>query len=138
MRPLRALVADDDPELLEMVAGVVARELGAEVIRAATGHELLELLAHEEYDFIVTDISMPWMTGLQVMHSARTAGLPVPVVVMTALRDPQIPAQVAALGDHARLLHKPFAFQELVAALHEVVPRRPAASELRSERARSD
>ncbi|HVK85986.1 MAG TPA: hypothetical protein VM513_17820, partial [Kofleriaceae bacterium] len=46
---------------------------------------------------IVTDISMPWMTGLQVMHSARAAGLRVPIIVMTALRDPTIPEQVASL-----------------------------------------
>jgi CheY-like chemotaxis protein len=139
MTALRALVADDDPEMLEMVSGIVARELGAEVTRAETGGELLEAIANDEpFDFIVTDISMPWMTGLQVMHSARTAGLPIPVVVMTALRDPSIAEQVEALGDRARLLRKPFGFDDLVAALHEVLHGAQLASVLRSERARSD
>ncbi len=139
MTALRALVADDDPEMLEMVSALIARELGAVVTRAETGGELLDALAHEQpYDVIVTDISMPWMTGLQVMHSARTAGLPVPVVVMTALRDPAIAEQVEALGDRARLLLKPFGFQDLVAALHEVLHGAQLASVLRSERARSD
>lgn len=139
MTALRALVADDDPEMLEMVSGIVAREFGATVVCAATGGELLEAIANEEpFDFIVTDISMPWMTGLQVMHSARTAGLPVPVVVMTALRDPSIQEQVEALGERARLLRKPFAFDDLVAALHEVLHGAQLASVLRSVRARSD
>jgi CheY-like chemotaxis protein len=120
---LRVLIADDDPEMLDMVSSVVAKVYGAYIVRAATGHELLAAIADEgPYDFIVTDISMPWMTGLQVMHSARTAGLPVPVVVMTALRDPEIPAQVAALGDRARLIQKPFGYDDLVAALRAVVP----------------
>lgn len=122
MTALRALVADDDPEMLELVTNIVAREFGATVERAATGHELLAVLAeHGPFDFIVTDVAMPWMTGLQVMHSARTAGLPIPVVVMTAMRDPEIALQVESLGEYARLLHKPFSFDELVAALHAVV-----------------
>lgn len=139
MPPLRALVADDDPEMLEMVASVIVRELGASVTCVASGGDLLDQLAGDEpFDFIVTDISMPWMTGLQVMHSARTAGLPVPVVVMTALRDPGIADQVEALGDRARLLRKPFSFEQLVAALHEVLRGAQLTSVLRSMRARSD
>jgi CheY-like chemotaxis protein len=132
---MRVLIADDDPEMLDMVSSVVTKEYGAHIVCAATGHELLAAIADEgPYDFIVTDISMPWMTGLQVMHSARTAGLPVPVVVMTALRDPEIPAQVANLGERARLLHKPFTYDDLVAALRAVVP----ASDVPSEGARRE
>jgi DNA-binding response OmpR family regulator len=81
---------------------------------------------------------MPWMTGLQVMHSARTAGLPVPVVVMTALRDPGIDDQVKSLGEHARLIRKPFTYNDLVAALHEVLHGAQHASVLRSFSARRD
>jgi two-component system, cell cycle response regulator CpdR len=113
----RALVADDDPELLTMVSKAVAR-FGADVVAVTSGGELLDKLADDgAFDVIVTDVSMPWMTGLQVMHSARTAGLPVPVIVITALRDPTLPAQVTALGARAELLHKPFSIEELYAAL---------------------
>jgi CheY-like chemotaxis protein len=139
MAPLRALVADDDPEMLEMVSSAVAREFGAQVTCVASGGELLERIAEDApFDFIVTDISMPWMTGLQVMHSARTAGLPVPVLVMTALREPGIADQVQALGEHARLLRKPFSFEQLTGALHEVLHGAKRATELRSVRARRD
>jgi two-component system OmpR family response regulator len=117
---MRVLVADDDPEMLEMVAGIAKRELGAEVERATSGHELLEMLAEGDWDLIITDISMPWMTGMQVMHSVRTAGLPVPVVVMTALQGAEIADQVDALGTRARLIRKPFSFEELLAAVHAV------------------
>ncbi|MCW5802861.1 MAG: response regulator [Deltaproteobacteria bacterium] len=94
------------------------RHFGADVVAVAAGGELLEAIANAgPFDVIVTDIAMPWMTGLQVMHSARAAGLPVPVVVMTALRDPTLPEQVTSLGAHAELLHKPFSIDELFAAL---------------------
>lgn len=117
---MRVLVADDDPEMLEMVAGIAKRELHADVERVTTGHELLEMLADGNWDLIITDISMPWMTGMQVMHSVRTAGLPVPVVVMTALQGAEIADQVDALGTRARLIRKPFSFEELLAAIDAV------------------
>jgi len=116
---MRVLVADDDPEMLEMVAGIAKRELGADVERATSGHELLEMLADGDWDLIITDISMPWMTGLQVAHSARAAGLDTPVIVMTAL--PIDAAQVDELGDHAILLRKPFGLKQLVSAVHHML-----------------
>ena len=60
---------------------------------------------------------MPWMSGLQAIRSTRAAGLPTSVIVMTALADPRIPAQVKALGANAILLRKPFELTELEAAL---------------------
>ena len=98
----RVLVADDDAPTLALVATALER-LGCQVIRAEDGDELLQALAESgPFDLFVTDISMPWMTGLQVAHSARAAGLKTPVIVMTAL--PIEAAQVDELGDQAILL----------------------------------
>ena len=104
----RVLVADDDPELLDVVAEGLTR-LGADVIRARNGAELIDHLAeHGPFDLVVTDIAMPWMTGLRAIHAARTAGVGTPVIVMTALRDEGLSARVEALGGNAALLKKPF------------------------------
>ena len=116
---VRALVADDDPDLLEMVTDAVAR-FGIEVVSARCGGELLDKLADRgPFDVVVTDVAMPWMSGLHVMHSARAAGSPCPVVVMTGHRDEKTTAQVTALGEHVVLIHKPFSSLELHAALQE-------------------
>ena len=115
--PLRALVADDDPDLLEVVVSVVSR-LGLAVTYASSGCELLDKLAEQgPFDVVVTDVSMPWITGLQVLHSARVAGLACPVIVMTGLSDTKTRQQVAALGEGVIMLHKPFSVSTLAAAL---------------------
>jgi CheY-like chemotaxis protein len=120
---LRALVADDDEQTLHMVAQAVEL-FGAEVTCASTGGELIEALgAGKPFDLIVTDVAMPWMTGLQVMHSVRTAGLHTPVVVMTALQDPSVAAQASRLGHDAVLLRKPFNVDALHAAIRGVLGR---------------
>ncbi|HEY5949715.1 MAG TPA: response regulator [Kofleriaceae bacterium] len=119
-RNLRALIADDDPDTLRMVGDAV-EELGTLVTRVESGGELLERLANDAYDVVVTDVSMPWMTGLQAAHSARTAGLATPIVVITALRDEKIARQVEALGHDATLLYKPFGIDQLHAAIGRVL-----------------
>jgi CheY-like chemotaxis protein len=109
----RILVADDDPGILEAVADAL-EDLGAEVIRARSGAELIEHLGtHGPFDLVVTDVSMPWMSGLQAMHSVRTAGLPTPVIVITALEADQVAEQVRTLGRNAVLMRKPFPLAEL-------------------------
>jgi len=120
----RVLVADDDPDLLDVVAGSLT-QLGADVTRAESGAELIELLAeHGPFDLVVTDIGMPWMTGLRAMHAARTVGVGTSVIVMTALRDPEIPAQVRALGGNAVLLEKPFELSDLESAASRLLAQR--------------
>lgn len=119
MARLTALVAEDEPFLRGLVAGVIER-LGVDVTCVTCGDEMLARIAdHARFDVIVTDVAMPWMTGLHVMHSVRTAGMTSPVVVITALSDPRIPAQVASLGVHAVLLFKPFSLAALHHALAE-------------------
>jgi DNA-binding NtrC family response regulator len=104
----RVLIADDDAEFLQIV-DTALRHLELEVITAVCGAELLDKLANEgEFDLVITDVAMPWMTGLQVMHSARAAGMQCPVIVMTALRHIDVARQVTNLGAHVQLLLKPF------------------------------
>jgi CheY-like chemotaxis protein len=115
------LVADDDPHLLDATAEALTT-LGAHVIRATNGAELIEQLANAgPFDLVVTDVGMPWMSGLQAIRSMRAAGLSTSVIVMTALVDQRIPAQVKALGKDAVLLRKPFELTELEAAASKLL-----------------
>jgi CheY-like chemotaxis protein len=123
---VRVLVADDDHELLDAVSDALVR-LGADVTCSRNGAELIESLADKgPFDLVVTDIAMPWMTGVQAIHAARTAGLGTSVIVMTALRDEGIAARVQALGKNAALLQKPFALAELEAAASKLLAQRGA------------
>lgn len=113
----RVLVADDDADLLHTVASALER-YGVEVVLARSGAELIQKMADEgPFALVVTDVSMPWMSGLDVIHSARHAGLGTPVIVMTALRDERVAERVRALGRGALLLTKPFRLADLMSAV---------------------
>jgi two-component system KDP operon response regulator KdpE len=117
----RILVADDDPELLQLVVNALLVR-GFDVVSATTGGELLEGIAEEgPFQLVITDVAMPWMTGLQVMHSARSAGLSCPVIVMTAMRSHKTAEQVAALGVEVQLLYKPFTIEDLDRAVRRAL-----------------
>jgi CheY-like chemotaxis protein len=115
----RVLVADDDAATLTLVAQTM-EHLGYAVTRAEDGDELLQRIAAEgPFDLLITDISMPWMTGLQVAQCARTAGLDTPVLVMTGM---QIDARdIDSLGVHSALLRKPFGIKQLEAACRKLL-----------------
>jgi CheY-like chemotaxis protein len=116
----RILVADDDPELLATVSDALRRG-GADVVSVSSGAEMIQRVADKgPFDLVVTDISMPWMSGLQVAQSARGAGLNMPIIVMTALADRELArlsGQLRALGDRVVMLRKPFGLEELDGAV---------------------
>ena len=95
--------------------------LGAQVSRVENGAKLIESLAEKTFDLIVTDVSMPWMSGLQVALSARNARIATPLIIMTASRRDGLAEQVEALGQHTFLLRKPFDMAQLIVAFKRMV-----------------
>ena len=116
----RIVIADDDPDSLELLRlALVGPQI--EICEAANGADLVDLLAESgPFDLIITDVLMPWMEGLQVLHSARAAEIRTPVLVITGLTRPDLQAKVDRLGN-AKLLRKPFGIPELRAAVADLV-----------------
>jgi two-component system OmpR family response regulator len=116
----RIVIADDDPDSLELLRLALGGPQ-IEICEAANGADLVDLLAESgPFDLIVTDVLMPWMEGLQVLHSARAAEIRTPVLVITGLTRPDLQTKVDRLGN-AKLLHKPFGIPELRSAVANLV-----------------
>jgi two-component system response regulator PilR (NtrC family) len=110
----RILIADDEPSMREMTRQLFQRA-GFEVMLAADGVAALELLQHEFVDVVLTDIRMPRLDGVQLLHALRTLAPDVVVVMMTAhwTQDSVEWKEAQKLG--ARFLfEKPFSQVDLV------------------------
>jgi CheY-like chemotaxis protein len=115
----RIAIADDDPETLDLVGDILSSPT-TEIYKAASGAELVVLLAkHGPFDLIVTDVDMPWLDGIAAIRSARGSEVSAPVLVISGLARPDLPAEVERLGN-ATLLRKPVqvsALRKAVSAL---------------------
>ena len=69
--PRRALVADDDPLTLELIASML-EELGCETVTARSGTDALGQLARDRsIDILFTDINMPGLSGVELAERAQ-------------------------------------------------------------------
>lgn len=105
----RVLVADDDDEFRAAVAEIIALD-GWQVWQASDGEEALRYALELRPDVLVLDQRMPAFTGVEVVQRLRAAGVPVPVVLVSAAHD--LEALAESLGIRCRLM-KPFGFEEL-------------------------
>lgn len=115
----RVLVADDDPILLRTYARTLTAA-GYEVLRANDGAEAAQVLRTESVDVIVSDLDMPGLNGIQLLHEVRKRDLDVPVIIVTG--GPSLSTAVKALEAGAlRYLIKPVENAELLAIVSQAV-----------------
>ncbi len=120
MEPKSILVIDDDADILELIATAV-QSTGARVEKAATREEIIErLVQNDHYDLIITDVWMPWMSGLQVANFAQMIGGDVPVLFVSGVADPSLEDRVRIYGERSRLLRKPFTPEKLLGVVREM------------------
>jgi DNA-binding response OmpR family regulator len=128
----RILVAEDDAAMRQLLA-VALRSEGYHVVAVHDSRELLEklgsaTLSHHGYDAIVSDIRMPGPSGLEVLRGLRAARDRTPVVLITAFGSEETHARAAEIGASA-ILDKPFALEDLLGLVAQLLPEAPAAAE---------
>ncbi|WP_217591733.1 response regulator [Cohnella sp. GbtcB17] len=89
MRTIRMLLADDEPVILRGLRKLLPwHELGIEIVgEAYDGQELLDLMEACHPDLVISDISMPGCTGIDVIRHVHEAGLDIKVVFISAYQE---------------------------------------------------
>ena len=118
---MRALLVEDDPKLAGYVAQAL-REEGWAVDVASTGTEGSLLARTEPYDAVVLDVMLPGKNGFQIVAELRAAGVPTPVLMLTARDDTSSLVQSLDLGADDYVT-KPFKLDEVLARLRALVRR---------------
>ena len=116
-RPDSILVVEDD-ETVRALAVELLRDMGFQVMEAATGSAALALLSGAvQFDLLVSDVGLPGPNGRQVADYAREKFPRIKVILMTGYAE-QAAMTPQFLGAHMELLVKPFDAQALVAKVH--------------------
>lgn len=118
---LLVLVVDDDEDL-RLLARKALMRAGHAVIEADNGEEGLRLIESRRPDLMLLDLNMPSVNGFEVLKRlrGREAGVPLPVIVLTALGDEESARQSFALGA-TDFLNKPFTPPQLDARVRACI-----------------
>jgi DNA-binding NarL/FixJ family response regulator len=96
-RRIRIVIADDLPEMLD----VIEQRLAAEYVivgRATDGFVLVESVCSLQPDVVVTDISMPRLSGIEALRRLRSLGVRTPTVILTIHEDEDLAREALRLG----------------------------------------
>jgi CheY-like chemotaxis protein len=120
---MKILIVDDEPALLETLCRGLNLH-GHHCLVATDGRDALEILNRtnpEAVDLVLTDLSMPRVSGLELVHEIRTTLPALPVVVMSGLFQAGQVRQLAAQG--VLVLKKPFCPDRLLEAIEAACDR---------------
>jgi signal transduction histidine kinase/DNA-binding NarL/FixJ family response regulator len=123
----RILVADDEPDVLDVAVRALTRE-GYEVVGVRSGAAAVEKAQQQQYDLLVTDVKMPGMTGLKAYRLIKAFSPDTIGLVITGYGTLEMAIEAVRLGVNAFIL-KPFGPDELSTAVARALEGRRLAQE---------
>lgn len=87
------LLVDDDTNVLLTLAIALRRQKHAVTV-AQNGWQALNILSHQTFDFLISDVSMPGMNGIELAERAKSMPT-APIVILTSALDVEASENVA-------------------------------------------
>ena len=103
------LIVDDDETLRDALFELFGEKHLCHTAESA--EQALEWLKFEHYDVVLTDISMPGLSGLELVAHLRQMQPHIPVIVLTGIDDQEHADKLLKLGAFAYLV-KPFDLED--------------------------
>ncbi|RKX24837.1 MAG: sigma-54-dependent Fis family transcriptional regulator [Candidatus Zixiibacteriota bacterium] len=112
------LVVDDEPKMTSLVCGEL-EDVGHRVTTCTNPTEAITLIDKHSYDIVITDLSMPEISGMEVLQRALVKG-GTEVIMMTAYGTVKTAVEAMKRGA-ADYLVKPFSLEELTILIEKIV-----------------
>jgi len=116
----KILIVDDEPQILKVLKAYLEK-IGFNVIAAADGNEALVTFQREKPDFIILDLNLPGMDGIDVCKAIRKDSN-VPILMLTARVEEMDKLIGLELGADDYVV-KPFSPREVVARVRTIFRR---------------
>ncbi len=113
------LVVDDDPQIRRFIAESLQRS-GFEVLQAGGGDEALHQLEAGQTRLVITDVRMPGMSGIELLHRLKQQAPKLPVMIVTGYGSIRNAAEAMQEGACDYLL-KPFSAETLLLSVEKAL-----------------
>jgi len=120
--PIRVLLVEDSPAMRTFVGSVLESAGEYVVEEVKDGIEALRLVPRAEFDLVITDINMPDINGLELIHAIRQhpRHANTPLLVITTNDRERDSLRALKLGA-SEVLTKPFTREELLVTVARVM-----------------
>jgi two-component system alkaline phosphatase synthesis response regulator PhoP len=122
MTTIKILVAEDEPDIRDLLAFTLGQFGGFDVITTTNGVEAVEKAAEDNPDLILLDVRMPRMTGYEackvLKENPKTADIP---VVFLSAKGQEVEVQTGLEVGAIAYILKPFAPDELVSQVKKIL-----------------
>ena len=115
----RILIVDDEKDFREFIASTL-KEMGLDVLEAASGSEALDVLSKESVTAVLADLVMPQMSGLELLRNIRKRWPLVKVVILSGYGTVQNAVEAMKLGAFSFIL-KPLDVDDLMEEIENIV-----------------
>jgi len=116
---LSVLVAEDEAMMLKAIAFKLQKE-GYTVQTASDGKEAIALLETGSFDLLVSDIMMPFASGLELVTAIKERGLKTKTLLLSALGQENTVLKAFSLGADDYMT-KPFSPNELLVRIKKLI-----------------
>jgi two-component system chemotaxis response regulator CheY len=119
----RILVVEDSASTRSLVRAILEEDASFEVTEAQSGFDAMRLLPRSKYDLIITDINMPDVNGLELIHFIRRSEQyrNTPLVIISTQATERDVERGKKLGADA-YVPKPFTPESLRGACEKLLP----------------
>ncbi len=125
--PVKILVVDDEEIMLKLACDAL-RSQGHQVFGVSGALEALDRLKQEQFDFILTDIKMPEMNGLELIEAAHRINPSMGAIFMTGFASLDTAKKAIHEGAYDYIL-KPFDLHEIRSAVARAIQKRSLSFE---------
>ena len=118
---IRFLVAEDEPDLREIIVFFLESNFNATVVEAANGEIAKQILENDsKFEFVISDYNMPIVNGGQLLQFIREASFPIKFILVSAANISEIKEFSSVQPDGH--VEKPGFSQKLKSLVRELLP----------------
>jgi CheY-like chemotaxis protein len=114
--PLRILYVEDNPVVREVTAELLIND-GRHIVALGTAEEALQEFAEQTFDVVITDVSLPAMSGLDLARKILNIEPKAPIIIASGYA---LDLSLKTWGPNVRAIIKPFEGPEIDALIEEV------------------
>lgn len=116
---MKILIVDDEEMSIKLIEMQLLKD-NHEILTSTDGRDAIDIIKNEQPDLVISDIMMPFMSGLELLEIIKAENKKIPVILVSALDDVEVVQTAIGMGADDFII-KPVKMDELALRIHRVM-----------------